>query len=69
MTFERLYLKCRGEGTGKAFAEATGLSVRELDYVRVGDRPYSISVWRGMLKARPDLKEEINEWFLENVLL
>ena len=68
MTFEELYLKCCGEWTSKAFAEATGLSTREFDYVRAGDRPPSLMVWNGMLKAKPELREEINQWFLENVL-
>lgn len=68
MTFEELYIKAVGDGTRRAFAEESGLTEREWCYVVAGERRLTVTVWRAMLRARPDMREEINDWFLKNVI-
>lgn len=68
MTFEELYRKCVGDGTAISFATRGGVSMRMLNYVLAYKRQPSVYVWRAFRKARPDLEDEIDAWFQENLL-
>ena len=68
MTFDELYYKCKDKGTARAFATKGGISVRMLNFLLQGKRYPSLYVWQAFLKARPDLKDEIDTWFYENLL-
>lgn len=68
MNFVELYESCLEGKSRASFAERSGMSTRMWSYVVSGQRGLSINVWRAMIAACPERAEEINGWWLENVI-
>lgn len=68
MTFDELFQKCVGESKIRAFVADTGLTERAWQYARRERTRPSLDMWAALVRQRPDLREDINSWFFENVL-